>query len=83
MNSPTTHAVLCVCVCARAQYPVLAARLPPPAPPGSRMCASNGACAAAGMLGQCCPTPEGAMLACCDDAANGQGRMQVHVFHNA
>ena len=33
-------------------------------------------CAAIGMLGLCCPTPDGAMLACCDALLGGEKRMQ-------
>ena len=58
------------------EYPALASRLPPPASAGSKQCANNVQCAAAGILGYCCPTPEGAMLACCDPLVNGQSRMQ-------
>lgn len=33
-------------------------------------------CAAIGMSGLCCPTPEGSILACCDGAPGGEKRMQ-------
>ena len=33
-------------------------------------------CAAIGMSGLCCPTPEGSILACCDSAPGGEKRMQ-------
>ena len=57
------------------QWPVLAARLPPPPPQGSRLCANNAICASTGMTGLCCPTADGAMLACCD-TVGGAARMQ-------
>lgn len=36
----------------------------------SAACASNLACAASGLAGDCCPTAEGARLGCCDAHGN-------------
>ena len=33
-------------------------------------------CASSGMLGMCCPTADGLMLACCDSQVGGEKRMQ-------
>ena len=37
---------------------------------------SSAGCAALGISGLCCPTPDGSMLACCDSLAGGESRMQ-------
>lgn len=36
--------------------------------PGTQECKANKACSVLGMQGDCCPTSDGAMLACCDAA---------------
>jgi len=44
---------------------------PSPAPPAS--CSANPGCVAVGLsLGDCCPAPDGMMLACCEDEAPTQ-----------
>jgi len=66
------------------QYPLLASRLPAPAAAPatvtSPQCAAYGDCVALGLGGgdaNCCPTPDGAMLACCGvGGGGGDGGMQ-------
>lgn len=48
------------------QYPALASRVPPVPPPVNPACSANPGCAGTGLQGNCCPTPEGLNLACCD-----------------
>jgi len=51
------------------QWAILQSRLPPTTPSYSTECAKNSACSQLGLTaGSCCPTTDGAMLACCDGA---------------
>jgi endo-1,3(4)-beta-glucanase len=51
------------------QWPILASRLPSTSPskqPVPVSCAKNPQCAELSMEGDCCPSPDGLMLACCE-----------------
>jgi len=62
------------------QYPVLATRLPPPLPVNQQQCSANPVCRNLGMIGLCCPTADGNLLACCDAIGQMQDEWKSLIF---
>lgn len=52
------------------QFLLLKPRLPPPISINDQQCASNSICSGLGLIGLCCPTPDGNVLACCNVVSN-------------